>query len=241
MYAKLPLFALLLAATGACTTPNRSLERDLGPLPREVTITAVHQQHRPDLRACFEGDETGGVLQVEVELRLPRSGTPASIRLIEPETLSAELRTCLEHAFSDVEYGEGRSGSTYYQVLVWDPETETLAFEEPVDAYRRWGLTGAEIESVFEVRRNRVDACYALADYALADDAPTGRVLLTVAIDREGKVTRAGIKSTTLHAPKVEDCLLELALESEFPPPRGGGVVVFDLPFRFRAGEGWVR
>ncbi|QDG53642.1 energy transducer TonB [Persicimonas caeni] len=236
LYVKLTLITALAAATTACTATNQSLQEDTGPPPRKETITAVHSDTRPELRDCFETSAADGVTEVEVELQLPRSGTPASIRLLDPETLSPELRTCLETAFADLEYGEGRSGSTYYQVLTWDSQSQKIRFEDPVDAYHRWGLTGDEIESVFEVHETRVDQCY-----KVADNDPEGRVVLTVAIDSDGRVSRAGIKSSTLGAPSVEDCLVDFALESEFPPPRGGGVVVFDLAFRFRAGEGWVR
>ncbi len=236
MHLKLPLLLVFVVLGSACTTGNAALQEDLGPKPRDESIAAIHKANRADIGECFDKAAPEGLTRVEVELHLPRSGSPVSIRLLDADALPKPLVTCLEEVLTGLEYGDGRSGSTFYQVLTYDAETGEIAFDEPIDVYQRWGLTGEEIESVFDQREPQIDECY-----ALGDDAPKGRVVLTIAINSEGQVARAGIKSSTLGSEAIEDCLVERAFEMEFPPPRGGGVVVFDLAFRFREGKGWVR
>jgi hypothetical protein len=216
------------------------------PEPREATIAAVHERNRPRIRECFqsengavEGSAEGAAgdqgTAVEVELHLPSSGTPASIRLLEPETVAEPLQICLEQALSDFEYGEANSGSTYYQWLTYDANNEVVTFSEPIDAYQRWGLTADEIESVVADHEPQIDGCY-----DQATEAPKGRVLLTLVIGDQGQISRVGIKKSTLGSETVEDCVVEKAFDWEFPPPRGGGVVVFDVALVFEPGQGWV-
>jgi hypothetical protein len=237
---------LLLAA---CSTSSGDIESEellaeqTGPKPRKASIAAVHERNHPKILECFErgakaadGDDPADSqgAAVEVELHLPSTGTPASIRLLEPETVPEDLRICLEQALTDFEYGEAERGATYYQWLTYDAKNDVVTFSEPIDAYHRWGLTGEEIEAVVADHEPQIDECY-----EAAVEPPKGRVLLTLAIGSGGQVARAGIKKSTLGSETVEDCLVATAFEMEFDPPRGGGVVVFDLPFVFGPGEGW--
>ena len=240
-YLSLFFVSMLAVASAACTTGNGSLEadadaREKGPRPRDESIAKIHKQYRQDIRNCFEKCTLQQVVDVEVELQVPRSGTPVSIRLLESESLPNKLRICLESVLASLEYGKAKSGATYYQVLTFDPAQKRVSFTKPIDAYHRWGLTGDEIKAVVEQREEAIDKCY-----ELAADSPRGRLVLTLAIDSTGYVARAGIRNSTLGSVPVEDCLLDVAVEMEFPPPRGGGVVVFDLPFRFKPTKGWIR
>lgn len=206
---------------------------------RTKTITAVHRDNRAEIRSCFmdmAGDEEqAGAHRAEVELQLPASGRPASIRLLDAEELPEELRDCLEHVFADLEYGEGRRGATFYQVVEFDADNERISFERPVDAYRRWGLTGREIDGVIHAEEEAIEDCY-----DQADDSPSGRMVIGLGIDSEGMVSNASLNSSTLEEGQIEGCVIEILVELEFPEPRGGGVVVIDYPFTFNAEEGWT-
>lgn len=206
---------------------------------RSEKIAAVHEDNRDEIARCFE--EAGGeekmerVEYAEVELRLPSSGEPASIRLLEPDEHPDELNDCVEEVFSELTYGEARRGATFYQTLRFDTEADRLDFKEPVDAYRRWGLTGDEIDEVIHAEGEAINACY-----DEADERRDGEVTIAIAIDDEGYVSRVTPKRNTLESGAVEQCLVDLLVDLEFPEPRGGGVVVFDYPFPFDKDDGWL-
>jgi hypothetical protein len=207
--------------------------------PRAVTITEVHAKHSADLRNCFESaaaqTDADDESKVEVELRLPASGTPTSIRLLGAWKLDPTLRQCLEQVLAGLEYGESRRGATYYQVMRFDPASRTVAFEKPVTAYRRWGLTRREMKKVLVAHGLELEHCY-----ALAADAPSGRVVLTIAVSAAGPPARVGLKSSTLESPEADLCLVESVLKMDFPKPRGSGVTVRDIPLHFNGEEGWI-
>ncbi len=236
-------FVAFTAATlSACATGYGAHHRHHhhhGPPPRKQVIAAVHRKNRAEIRGCFEHGEpnkAAQVSEVEVELHLPASGTPASIRLLDADDIPVELRSCLEKVFANLHYGRAHRGATYYQTLQFDPQSGKLRFDKPVDAYHRWGLTGAEIERTLRAHHQVIDQCY-----ASGAQRKKGKVKLTLAIGADGQVARVGVKKTTLQAPNVEDCLIEAVLDIAFPQPRGGGVVVVDVPFKFTPEKGWTQ
>lgn len=222
-------------ASNQDTTRSASLVEQSSTSTRAETMAAVHRENRAHLRSCFEGVDQA-IDSAEVELRVPSSGETSSIRLLDAEELPADLVGCLEEAFNQMDYGPAEHGATYYQALRYDRDSGQLRIDRLVDAYERWGLTRDQIEPALHAHAEQFEQCY-----ALALEPPTGRVLITVSIDSEGSVSRAGVSNSTLGAQPVEDCLVESIFEVDFPEPRGGGVVVFDFPMRFNPEDGWIK
>ncbi len=236
--------ALLVAGmvTSGCSTgesqqvrvAEQPVEQQVA-VKRTETVAAVHRDNRAAIRECFSDEAANGTIRTEVELHLPSSGTPASIRLLEPEQLDKPLRDCIEEVLADFEYGEGRRGTTVYQVIEFDIAEQRLAFDEPVEAHQRWGLTGDELDQVIHGEQDAINACW-----ELSPDAPRGRVLITLGIDSAGTVARASVKSSSFETEQIANCMVEALVDLTFPEPRGGGVVVIDYPFRFTPDEGWL-
>ncbi len=64
-----------------------------------------------------------------------------------------------------------------------------------------------------------------------------GRVSTSFVIGPSGRVTQAGIESTSLKHPNVERCVLQVIRRIDFPIPRGAGVVQVRYPFKFSSGK----
>ena len=78
--------------------------------------------------------------------------------------------------------------------------------------------------------RAKLDACY-LAGLA---KAPTmvGTVMISMGIDREGKVTTSPQSSEEIPAPVVA-CVVGLLSKAKFNPPKGAAPIFVALPVRF--------
>ena len=57
-------------------------------------------------------------------------------------------------------------------------------------------------------------------------------------INKEGGVSSATTKSSTLKNPIVEQCVNARFLRMKFPKPKGGGIVIVSYPFVFNAQGG---
>jgi len=65
-----------------------------------------------------------------------------------------------------------------------------------------------------------------------------GRVGTTFVIGSTGRVTQAGIQSTTLNNANTERCILDVIRRINFPIPRGAGIVQVSYPFKFNRSNG---
>jgi hypothetical protein len=52
-------------------------------------------------------------------------------------------------------------------------------------------------------------------------------------IGSSGRVTHAGIESSTLNNANTERCIIQVLKRIDFPIPRGAGVVQVTYPFKF--------
>ena len=62
-----------------------------------------------------------------------------------------------------------------------------------------------------------------------------GRVGTTFVIGSSGRVTQAGVESSSLKNANVERCVLAVIKRIDFPVPRGGGIVQVNYPFKFNS------
>jgi len=63
----------------------------------------------------------------------------------------------------------------------------------------------------------------------------SGRVGTSFVIGPTGRVTQAGIESSSLKNPNAERCIIGVIKRIDFPVPRGGGIVQVTYPFKFNA------
>ena len=92
----------------------------------------------------------------------------------------------------------------------------------------------AAVEAALLAHKDEFRLCYEREINAETPDI-SGRVSTTFVIGPRGRVTRAGIRSSSLKAPRVERCVIRVIKRIQFPVPRGGGIVQVNYPFKFRS------
>jgi metallo-beta-lactamase class B len=87
------------------------------------------------------------------------------------------------------------------------------------------------IRGVIRDHLTEVSAC---SEAALAGDpALFGQVMVQFTISATGQVTASVAQSSTLHNPRIENCVVLAVRAWRFPKPVGGGVVIVSYPFLF--------
>lgn len=98
------------------------------------------------------------------------------------------------------------------------------------------GLDKSVIDEYIRRRRNELRACYERQ----LNSAPNlaGRIATRFVISGSGRVTQAGVTSSSMGNASVENCVLGVLKHIVFPEPLGGGVVEVDYPFSFTPAVG---
>ncbi len=65
-----------------------------------------------------------------------------------------------------------------------------------------------------------------------------GKIVVKFVISKEGEVSSASTKSSTMNNPIVEKCINSRFMRMRFPKPKGGGIVIVSYPFVFNAQGG---
>ncbi|MCB9765684.1 MAG: AgmX/PglI C-terminal domain-containing protein [Alphaproteobacteria bacterium] len=92
-------------------------------------------------------------------------------------------------------------------------------------------LDRAPLEQVLEQNLDAILACY---ERELEKDPELGgKVVMKFVITKDGTVTKAAPKVSTLGNQAAEACLTSRLLDLRFPEPKGGGIVIVSYPFRF--------
>ncbi len=90
------------------------------------------------------------------------------------------------------------------------------------------------IDEVVKSRMQQIRYCY--SRQLTRDPSLSGKLVVKFTIARDGTVSSAGIKSSTLADPAVGECVTSRFYRMQFPEPRGGGIVVVSYPFLFAPG-----
>lgn len=90
------------------------------------------------------------------------------------------------------------------------------------------------IHAVIKQNLNQIRYCYQRE--LTGNPQLTGTITVKFVIARDGSVSQAETKTTTMNNPAVEGCLNKRFLKFQFPKPKGGGIVIVSYPFTFEPG-----
>lgn len=90
------------------------------------------------------------------------------------------------------------------------------------------------IDAVIKRNMNQIRYCYQRE--LTRSPGLAGKVAVKFVIAKDGSVSSAVTKTTTLNNAAVEDCLNARFIRFQFPEPKGGGIVIVTYPFVFEPG-----
>lgn len=95
-------------------------------------------------------------------------------------------------------------------------------------------LSRSEIDTVMKRNLNRFRYCY--QRQLMRDASLEGKVVLNFSIAKDGSVSGASVRTSTVPNAEVGACMTQVMFSLQFPEPRGGGVVLVSYPFLFSPG-----
>jgi len=90
------------------------------------------------------------------------------------------------------------------------------------------------IDEVIKRNMNQIRYCYQRE--LTKNPALGGKVVIKFTIAKDGTVSAASTKTTTMNSPPAESCIVGRFLRMQFPQPKGGGIVIVSYPFIFSPG-----
>ncbi len=90
------------------------------------------------------------------------------------------------------------------------------------------------IDAVIKRNMNQLRYCY---QRELTDNPGiSGKIVVKFVVAKDGTVSSASIKSSTMGNTAVESCITSRFMRMQFPEPKGGGIVIVSYPFLFSPG-----
>jgi len=96
------------------------------------------------------------------------------------------------------------------------------------------GLSAAQIDAVVKRRLSQIRYCYSRELQRKPD--LSGKVSIRFTIAKDGSVSQASVKSTSLNSAPAEQCMVQRFYQMTFPEPKGAGIVLVTYPFTFQSG-----
>jgi hypothetical protein len=91
------------------------------------------------------------------------------------------------------------------------------------------------VDAVIKRHMNQIRYCYQRE--LQKNPALSGKVVTKFTIAKDGTVSQASTKSTTMGNSPVEKCIVSRFMRMQFPEPKGGGIVIVSYPFLFAPGD----
>lgn len=90
------------------------------------------------------------------------------------------------------------------------------------------------IDAVIKRNMNQIKYCYSRE--LTKNPALAGKITVKFVIAKDGTVSSATTKTSTMGSPAVESCINGRFMRFQFPEPKGGGIVIVSYPFIFSPG-----
>jgi TonB family protein len=88
------------------------------------------------------------------------------------------------------------------------------------------------IDEVVKRHMNQIRYCYQRE--LTSNPKLAGKIVIKITIAKDGTVSSAQTKSSSMNNAKVENAICERFLKMQFPQPKGGGIVIVSYPFEFK-------
>ncbi len=130
--------------------------------------------------------------------------------------------------------GTGKGAAGHGNGIVGSSVRVAIRTDGPEEAVVMGAIDRDAVAEAIYAHRDEFRLCY---EREINAEHPTlaGQVGTSFVIGSSGRVTRAGIETTSLKNPNAERCILTVLKRIDFPIPRGGGVVEVRFPFKFTA------
>lgn len=90
------------------------------------------------------------------------------------------------------------------------------------------------IDAVIKRHMNQIRYCYQRE--LNKNPSLGGKIVIKFVIAKDGSVSKASTKSSTMGSSAVENCISGRFMRFKFPEPKGGGIVIVSYPFIFAPG-----
>ncbi len=90
------------------------------------------------------------------------------------------------------------------------------------------------IDAVIKRHMNQIRYCYQRE--LTKNPSLGGKIVVKFVIAKDGSVSKASIKSSSMGSSAVEGCITGRFMRFQFPEPKGGGIVIVSYPFIFSPG-----
>lgn len=99
-------------------------------------------------------------------------------------------------------------------------------------------ILGALDKSLIDavIKRNMARIRYCYQRELTKNPSLGGKITVKFVIAKDGTVSSATTKSSTMSSPPVESCINSQFMKFQFPEPKGGGIVIVSYPFIFSPG-----
>jgi|GEM_PF-2975074 len=194
------------------------------PLSNEEVKKTV-ESHLGDVKACMrdKGSATGKLV---VEFAIEPDGHVTNPKPKEASS-NAALDGCIAAAFGRWTFPKPRGGALMGAIY---PFVFSAPVAPPKPAVGK--LTPQQVVDAVKPKLSEVKACF---DANHVKETPAGIIEVAVVVSAAGAVKEATVKSSTMKAPKLDQCIVERLKTWAFPKPEGNGEAAFVYPFAFKA------
>jgi len=130
--------------------------------------------------------------------------------------------------------GTGKGAAGVGNGIVGSQLHVSIRTDGPEEAVVMGSIDRDAVAAAIYAHKDEFRLCY---EREINAEHPTmaGQIGTSFVIGASGRVTHAGIESSSLKNPNAEGCVINVLKRIDFPIPRGGGVVEVHFPFKFSA------
>jgi len=208
-----------------------------GPLPRFCAADecAVVVSHNVDIESCEcaarQYDETLGA-RLDLVFAVPAGGGRAKVAVGRAIGTPESLQKCVVERAADWSFPSPAGGATRFRAgVIFAPDDQGACPPGPNAPVRRATASKEKVRAALAARRDEVKACVQQALGTTTE--PTGRLVVTLIFNREGRVIQAQVDEATVGDDRVKACITDHAYAWSLPRPTPPGVVTVSYPFSF--------